>query len=153
MRLFIQGFPIFLFFKTFWNFKWVNMDHCRGISSEWLLEHHIRCQLILWENFLLSWSCQKYSCLIHGRFPNPAKKIPLAQVTTLPHFSPLEVFTHISSIHSPGPLWRWWLYKFLLWQIPPWGHIMDVDGENASCQDYNPLRMCSLRVWKLSNAF
>lgn len=37
--------------------------------------------------------------------------------------------------------------KFLL------GDIMDVDGENASCQDYSPLRMWSLRVWKLSSAF
>lgn len=55
-------------------------------------------------------------------------------MTVLP-FLPLEVFTHIN--------------KFILWglcedgdftnssfdKFTPWGDIMDVDGENASCQD------------------
>lgn len=43
--------------------------------------------------------------------------------------------------------------QILLWQIPPQGDIMDVDGENASCQDYNLLKMWNLRFWKLSGAF
>lgn len=119
----------------------------------WLLEHYICNHVILLKTFPSLGHIRNTLVWFKEDSPTLPRKSLWHQWLSCSIFH-LWRSSHISAkFLSPGPLWRWWLYKFPLWQISPWGAIMDVDGENASCQDYNPLRMWRLRVWKLSSAF